>query len=129
MGFVNTKGCVMYQGHEIDLILLSPKTSEFIDYEAAHNLLEQLETVTARPHQSVELKRRGDAKAWGVELTSEDGRTAYRVVWVIEEGVEPDSQVVLSILAAEEKKQLEARTERRMKLKGWVTIRLHAKEE
>jgi len=119
----------MYQGHEIDLILLSPKTSERIDYEATHNLLEQLETVTERPHQSVELKRVGDAKAWGVELTSEDGRTAYRVVWVIEEQCEPDSQIVLSILASEEKKQLEAGPELRMKLKGWVAIRLHAKEE
>jgi len=119
----------MYRGHEIDLILLSPKTSELIDYEAAHELLEQLETVTDGPGQSVELKRGGDAKAWGVELTSEDGLTTYRVVWVIEEGIEPHSQIVLSILAPEEKKQLEARPERRMKLKGWVTIRLHAKEE
>ena len=39
----------MYQGHVIDLILLSPKTSELIDYETAHELLEQLETVTRRP--------------------------------------------------------------------------------
>ncbi len=119
----------MYQDHEIDLILLSPKMSGLIDDEAAHELLEQLETVTDRPPQSVSLKRGGDAKAWGVELTSEDGRTAYRVVWVIEEEGEPDSQIVLSILASEEKKQLEARPEKRMKLKGWVTIRLHAKEE
>ena len=119
----------MYQGHEIDLILLSPKASELIDYEAARELLKQVETVTDRPHQSVESKTSGDAKAWGVELTSEDGRTAYRVVWVIEEGVEPDSQIILSILAPDEKKQLEARPERRMKLKGWVTIRLDAKEE
>ena len=119
----------MYQGHEIDLILLSPKTSELIDSETAHELLEQLETVTGRPHQSVELKRGGDAKAWGVELTSEDGKTAYRVVWVIEEEVEPDSPIVLSILGTEEEKQLESRPEQRMKLKGLVTIRLHAKEE
>ena len=119
----------MYQGHEIDLILLSPKTSELIDYETAHELLEQLETVTGRPHQSVELKRGGDAKAWGVELTSEDGQTAYRVVWVIEEEVGPDSSIVLSILGPEEQKQLESRPEQRVKLKGWVTIRLHANEE
>ena len=119
----------MYQGHEIDLILLSPKTSELIDSETAHELLEQLETVTGRPHQSVELKRGGDAKAWGVELTSEDGKTAYRVVWVIEEEVEPDSPIVLSILGPEEEKQLEFRPEQRMKLKGWVTIRLDAKED
>ena len=119
----------MYQGHEIDLILLSPKTSELIDYEAAHELLEQLATVTDRPHESVELKRGGDAKAWGVELTSEDGQTAYRVIWVIEEEVEPDSQIVLSILGPEEEKQLESRPERRMKLKGWVTIRLRSEED
>ena len=119
----------MYQGHEIDLILLSPKTSELIDYETAHELLEQLETVTRRPHQSVELKRGGDAKAWGVELTSEDGQTAYRVVWVIEEEVEPDSPIVLSILGPEEEKQLESRPERRMKLKGWVTIRMRSGED
>jgi len=119
----------MYQGHEIDLILLSPKTSELIDYETAHELLKQLETVTGRPHKSVDLKRGGDAKAWGVELTSEDGQTAYRVVWVIEEEAEPDSPIVLSILGPDEEKQLESRPERRMKLKGWVTIRLHPKEE
>ena len=119
----------MYRGHEIDLILLSPKTSELIDYEAAHELLEQLEAVTGCPGQSVELRRGGDAKAWGVELTSEDGRTAYRVVWVIEEEVGPDSSIVLSILGPEEQKQLESRPEQRVKLKGWVTIRLHAKEE
>ena len=119
----------MYQSREIDLILLSPKTSELIDEDAAGKLLEQLETVTNRPHQSVELKRGGDAKAWGVELTSEDGQTAYRVVWVIEEEAEPDSPIVLSILGPDEEKQLESRPERRMKLKGWVTIRLHAKEE
>ncbi len=119
----------MYQSREIDLILLSPKTSELIDEDAAGKLLEQLETVTVRPHQSVELKRGGDAKAWGVELTSEDGQTAYRVVWVIEEEAEPDSQIVLSILAPEEKKQLEARPERRMKLKGWVAIRLRSEED
>ena len=119
----------MYKSHEIDLILLSPKASELIDYEAAHELLEQLEIVTDRPHLDVELKRGGDAKAWGVELTSEDGRSAYRVIWVIEDDGEPDSPIVLSIVAPEEKNQLEARLERRMKLKGWVTIRLHADEE
>ena len=104
----------------IQTVLLSPKVGELVEDEMAEYLVSQLPAVMARPSETVEL-RRGTVKAWGVELTSEDGRRAYKVAFI----VEPDEArggEVLTICALEEKTQLEAPVARRRKLKGWRMV-------
>ena len=100
-------------------VLLSPKVSELVNDEMAAYLVSQLDSIVARPAEPVEL-RRGSVNAWGVELTSEDGRRAYRVAFVIEDDDTGDT--VLSICSMDEKTQLEAPVSRRKKLKGWRTV-------
>ena len=46
IGLARTKCFLMYQGHEIDLLLFSPETSELMYHEVAHELFDLLDSVT-----------------------------------------------------------------------------------
>ncbi len=107
-------------------ILLSPKVAELVDEEMAHYLLQQLHAIMGRPPETVPL-RRGNVQAWGVELTSEDGRRAYKVAFLVEE--DEDEAAVLSVCSLDEKTQLEAPVSRRKRLKGWCVIDVKPNQE
>lgn len=105
-----------------DFLIYSPRVARLLNAEARAYFLDQLDTLTAQPHQDLELPHT-TACSWGVEVAdADDNDRIHKVLVVIEEEPVPPT-TFLTLLTVEEGAALETPPRARMSNPHWETQR------